>query len=633
MPDQFVSGAGAHWHTPMVAQVTANQAVHNATYGLPRGGTYSPGGSPRRDIDDECGFPRRGQINLEDYAYLFERCSVAARVVEIAPRESWKTPPSVQEDEDASTTTTFETAWGDLAKSLRGDSWYESKEDELGNPIWQALQQVDELSGVGEFGVLLLGLAGDDDLSQPAAGVGEDGRQEGSAKNDLVYLRAYDQTKVRVDGYERDESNPRYGHPIMYSINVAGYKTEGTSSGALPDTKSVKVHWSRVLHVADIFHQSTASDVLAIPRMRPVYNELLNCRKIGGASGEFYWLHGSRDLILETHPQLGGKVRFPSNMLSEVEKFQTGLQRNLRLAGLSAKTLNPAVADPTAHLIAQVKLICIKLGVPERIFWGSERGELASSQDERGWADRMMGRQNGYITPRLIVPFIDRCIMLGVLPPPEKYGVVWPNLRESSPQEKATMASTRVEAMAKYVGGSVFGLMAPLDFLTREMDYSQEEAMEIIKAADQEEKETAEREAEEAEENEVAEEEEVEEEEGDNPFAENWNPDQPRDEQGRFGSGGGVATLDASALSDAEEFSEQADLATQVAIEAGTRMHHDIAREAHLKASDANMRVHREATTAGDQKTAERHKATAQRHVTMATRHENMDISKASLIG
>lgn len=445
----------------------------NAVSSAPRGGGSSYGGDRRRNVDDECGFPGRGEITLEDYTYLFERFSVAARVVELFPRESWKTVPSIYENEDSGRLTKFEGARKDLGKRLLGESWFEPQDEEPGDPIMQSLQRVDELSGVGQFGALLFGLVDGRDLSEPADG----------KKNELAYLRAYDQSKVQIVEYERDKTNPRYGYPTTYSIQTAGYDTSDIGTGSQPDVSMVRVHWTRVLHVADVFHQATSSEVFAIPRMRPVYNELLSCRKIAAASGEFYWNHGSRDLIIETHPQLGGKVRFPSNMLTEMEKFQTGLQRSLRLAGASAKTLNPAVSDPTPHLMAQVKLITVKMGVPERIFWGSERGELASSQDERGWIDRVMGRQAGYLTPRLIVPFHDRCIKLGILPAPKQYYAVWPNLRDLSPQERATVVSQRMEAMAKYVGGNVYQIMAPVDFYMRELDYNQKEAVQILRTA------------------------------------------------------------------------------------------------------------------------------------------------------
>jgi hypothetical protein len=460
-------------------------AIQNANYGLPRGGTYIAGGSSRRDIDDECGFPRRGQITLEDYIYLFERSSIAIRVVEVEPRESWKLPPKVFEDKGGATETVFEKDWRNLAKSLRGKSWYEAEPDEQGNPIWQMLRLADELSGVGYFGALLIGLEGQPNLHEPAQGFTENAVMPSQKKaSKIAYLRAYDQSNIQIADYEKDKSNVRFGQPTSYNITISGGSGIGGGVGVTPDQETQEVHWSRVIHLADVHHQATSSEVIAVPRMRPVYNEIVSTRKISGASGEFYYNHGSRDLIIESHPQLGGRVRFPGNMKDQVEQFQTGLQRSLRLAGASAKTLNPAVSDPSPHVIIQVKLICIKKGIPERIFWGSERGQLASSQDEVAWADRMMGRQGGYITPRIIIPFIDRCVLLGALSEPKQYGVEWQSLRELSPQEKAAKASTRAEAMTKYVGGGLQSLMHPLDFLVREMDYTKDEATEILELAD-----------------------------------------------------------------------------------------------------------------------------------------------------
>ena len=476
-----------HWTHPLVQNALVNQYVRNASYSMPRGSSSGTLDGPRRNVDDECQFPRRGEISLEDYAYLFERCSIAARVVELEPRESWKVTPLIFENEDGDTLTAFEQARDDLSRNLRNESWYQSDSDEEGDPVWSMLQLVDELSGIGEYGVLLLGLEGDEDLSSPANGVDERGRRKGKPSNQLVYLRAYDQTKARIARYETDRSNPRYGLPVEYRISVAGFTSSASRDGATPpDTEEVRVHWTRVIHIADTWHQSSPSRVSAIPRMRPVYNELLSIRKIAGASGEFYWNHGSRDLIFSTHPQLGGKVRFPANFPTEVEKFQTGLQRWIKLAGMDAKTLNPAVADPTPHLDAQIRLLCIKKGVPERVFRGSERGELSSSQDERDWAKKMMARERSYNTSCLIVPLFDRLIQLGVLPEPKQYFVHWPNLLEQMPQEKATIAAARMDVLTKYIAGNVYQVMAPVDLFTREMDYSQEEAESILKTATEE---------------------------------------------------------------------------------------------------------------------------------------------------
>ena len=53
----------------------------------------------RRDIDVEAGYPYK--IGLEQYARLYEREGIAARVVSIFPEECWKEEPKIYETEDS----------------------------------------------------------------------------------------------------------------------------------------------------------------------------------------------------------------------------------------------------------------------------------------------------------------------------------------------------------------------------------------------------------------------------------------------------------------------------------------------------------------------------------------------------
>lgn len=111
---------------------------------------------------------------------------------------------------------------------------------------------------------------------------------------------------------------------------------------------------------------------------------------------------------------------------------------------------------------------------------GSERGELASSQDDAAWNDRLRERQNGYITPRVIVPFVNRLINLGVLPKPDKLKVSWPDVTSQTNQERANAALTITQAMAQYWGNSMMGLIPPLDYLTRIVGMNEDEAVAIL---------------------------------------------------------------------------------------------------------------------------------------------------------
>jgi hypothetical protein len=121
---------------------------------------------------------------------------------------------------------------------------------------------------------------------------------------------------------------------------------------------------------------------------------------------------------------------------------------------------------------------------------GSEREELASSQDEDDWNDKLDQRQNLYVTPRIIVPFVDRLIALGVLPPPaEGYLVEWPELSGKSESQQATIGGQRTTALVAYAGQPAApALMAPMDFFTRIMGFTEDEAQTIVDNAEEEKK-------------------------------------------------------------------------------------------------------------------------------------------------
>jgi hypothetical protein len=104
-------------------------------------------------------------------------------------------------------------------------------------------------------------------------------------------------------------------------------------------------------------------------------------------------------------------------------------------------------------------------------------------------------RQNRYINPLLIRPFIDRLTILGVLPEVESYTIEWPDLLITTEEEKAKVAETVTKAVGEYVAKGVDTLIPPLEYLTTVLGMSRNEAEAILKAAEEqieEEEESAE---------------------------------------------------------------------------------------------------------------------------------------------
>lgn len=426
---------------------------------------------PRRDIDDECGYPRTENLTAEDFRTLYDRESVAKRVVDVWPKESWQVQPTVFEDDDPDNATEFETAWDEADDQLQGESWHDEEE---GSGIWPYLLRADIHSGIGSYGLLLMGLDDGKQLNEPA--------ERGRSKK-LTFLRVFDQSLAQITSYENDLGNPRYGLPTSYLLTLNDLRDQSGDASS-PPTMTQQVHWSRVIHVADNLGNS---ETFGVSRMRPNYNRLYDLRKLYGGSGEMYWRGAFPGISIETDPTFGGDVDVnKAETRDQLENYMNSLQRYLLLNGLTAKSLPVQVSDPTPQIDAQIQAICIELGIPKRIFTGSERGELASTQDQKAWHLRLKNRQNFYLTPRVIVPFVDRMIWLGVLPEPEAtggYKVVWPDLDAQTDDEKATVAVKKTEAMAKYVQGGVEALVAPAHYLTKVMGQTDEEALDILETA------------------------------------------------------------------------------------------------------------------------------------------------------
>jgi len=320
------------------------------------------------------------------------------------------------------------------------------------------------LSGIGRFGLVLFGLNDGVGLERPV--------QPGSDR-ELLYLRTFDESVLTVMTSEGDSANPRFGKPKTYSIDFT------TSTHGIESTNTLMVDWSRCVHLAD---NRRMDEVYGVSRMREVFNRLQDLRKLMGGSAEMFWQGAFPGLAFEVDPRLleEGAIELDTDALKEqMQDYVNGLQRWLSTAGVSVKTLAPIVSDPTSHIEVQLKAIAITLGVPYRVFTGTEEGKLAGGQDAAAWAKRLKRRQEKYLTPYVIRPFIERLIAVGVLPEPAELNIRWPDMLTPSEKEKADVAKTITEALKAYVQGDVNQAL-PLSFYLTEILGMESEQVDSI---------------------------------------------------------------------------------------------------------------------------------------------------------
>lgn len=471
--------------------------LHNAT--SLRTGLLNKFLDPRRDYDKECGYPKTEEIRIQDYKRMYDRDPIAARIVDCLPDECWKVQPTVYEEEDNDTVTEFEEAWDNLGRTLKDGSFYQ---DEESSPVWEYLNRLDRLCGIGSFGVLLLGLDDlkeGDTLEKPAPGFEEDDdptiyssvdgqRPEGSSPQrkeggeeavpNLVFLRVFDESLVQITQYDSRKTSKRFGQPLMYQLTFVDPNDQSKGGVGLPLAVE-RVHWSRIIHVADNLN---SSEIFGDPRMRTNWNRLIDLTKLYGGSAEMYWKGAFPGLSLNIDPKMDPQINpIDSDGIREAMwKYSNSLQRWFALTGVSVQTLATQVVDPTQQINIHLEAICVKLAIPKRIFLGSERGELSSAQDVGSWNGRLKHRQKTFITPKIIIPFVDRLIKLRVLPQPKGYSVTWPELEALSPETQATVANSVMSAITTYIAGGAEVMIEPIDFYTRILKMSEEEAKAIL---------------------------------------------------------------------------------------------------------------------------------------------------------
>jgi hypothetical protein len=436
-----------------------------------------------RDLDESCGYPT--EPTIEQYKKMYDRESVGERVVSVYPSECWSVWPEVYETEDEGVTTDFERAWAKLLQ--RPDV----------HP-WHYLQRVDEISGIGRYGVIMLGLDDGLDPEEPVAGFDDQGNllQGRPNKHNLNFLRTYDESTAWVTEMDGDPNSSRYGQPTQYKLWVLNPKdlTGFSSAGALGEANanldtSINVHWTRVVHIAD---NCKTSEAFGVPRMRSVFNRLLDIRKIAGGSAEMFWKNAAPGYAVEALPNIASDSDIDSDSIREVfQKYFSGLERWIGITGASVKPLAPQIADPTAPLTQQLQLVCATIGCPLRIFLGAEAGHLASTQDAITWNRRVARRQRNYLNPMVIRRFIDRLVTLGVLPRTDDYTIEWNDLNALTDQEKADVALKLTQSLLQYVTSGAWKLIPPREYFVSVMRMTARQAAAIIKSAGGEDKLTS----------------------------------------------------------------------------------------------------------------------------------------------
>ena len=404
----------------------------NANFDSMRRDRITSGGSSfggARDYYTVLGYPE--ELKFEHYETLYERGGMAGQIVDLPATDSWSNPPKVSEKDDQETE--FVLAWEELVERLH---------------IWEVLRRADELSGIGRYGVIVFGLAGDEKLIEPV----EKGSIQGPEQ--LLYLRPFSEGGASISRFDEDPHSPRCGYPLEYDVQLTEKGREA-------------VHYTRVLHVAE-------GDIFGRERLKRPYNTVSDLMyKVLGGSAETYWLNQRSGMHVS--PKEGYDLDLDdttvvSHLTDQFEAWAHDLVRVIIDEGTTVENIGGAtVPDPSSMFSALLDDIAATTRIPKRVLLGSAAGELAAAkEDRRQWASYIAGRQTTYVEPRIFRPFINILIWYGVLPEPadgyevgeeDRDGIrYWPSILTPDGEQLASIAM-RMASAAKQYADPATGLM------------------------------------------------------------------------------------------------------------------------------------------------------------------------------
>lgn len=387
------------------------------------------------------------EIEVQKLDAMYRRNDIANRIVSAFPQATWECDAVIEDESgDSEETSDFVKSAQDFLKE---------------NNTFHYLERLDRLSGIGQFAILVLGFNDGNNLSDELP----------QGNYDLLYIQPYKETSVEITKYVDDPFDPRFGLPEIYTVNPHN------DSGTRRTTKrsSFNVHYSKVIHVSEFLDED---DVFGIPRLMPIYNRLLDLEKVVGGSSEMFWQNGRGGFVMSADKDANFSDEDKEKMKEHATEYEHELRRMMIGKGISVTPISIAVPDPKLNVDVLLDLISGTVGIPKRILTGSERGELASSQDENNFASRVQERRKTFAAPLVLKPFIQKMIDTGNIAQPNGYfDVYWERETGLNEMQKADIALKKAQTVSTYSNSSSSDIMPVGEFrekvlgLDPEIDY------------------------------------------------------------------------------------------------------------------------------------------------------------------
>jgi len=364
-------------------------------------------------------------VTLQQYRFLFERGGIATRIVSSYPEDTWSDGFDVYSDTNSDIDTPFEQEIRDLFTRL---------------DFLAKCERLDILAGIGHYGVLLLNFA---DIDFKAS------LPKTFTSDKLISLLPLDELRAKIIQWDKNESSPRFGLPELYRVQI------GSKSNPI----SKDVHHSHIFHFVD---SPLESDLFGTPRLRAVWNDLIDLIKLKGSGAEAAFrrqdpgMHISTPLFDKDGKRIKVDKKQKDEIAEKIADYRDGVSKEIYSQGLDIQLLNSNVSNFGPNVDSIMDQIAGASKIPKRKLMGSEQGKLAADQDSKGYDANCNRRKQ-----RLAIPFIRRFINFLIdaraISQVEEY-FVDPITTESIPPQEQTAIALRMaqtNQAQSLAGGSI----------------------------------------------------------------------------------------------------------------------------------------------------------------------------------
>lgn len=395
-----------------------------------------------RDLFAALGF--KHNLTIDDYRKRYERGGIAKVLIDRLPEEMWDDGVFIREADNHDPNNLSE---------------YEIESERL----WERLDiesrfmKADKLAGLAHYSVILIGVKEEKstDLSTPLPRL--------NGPDDILYLLQFAEDNAKVLSLVKNFQDPRFGRPELYELKTASPSPDGIMLVTQINTVPIKVHWTRIIHVA---HGLLESDWIGTPDLKASWNDLESMYKTLWGGPEFAFRRGDMgiqwalDQDFDWESDKGKELL--KKMDEQIEERRHNLRSDVKTVGVDAKPIQgtPDKFGPNAEI--SLKVIAGTNCLPYTLLIGEELGLRAGENNRETLNIVTQGRRKQFGTP-LVRQLQDRLISVNGLPKPRskdrKYNVVWGVEEELSEEKKAELAKAYAEANLAYSKASGGDLM------------------------------------------------------------------------------------------------------------------------------------------------------------------------------